>query len=570
MKLYFQYKSDSKIESNGRFRDNFKLMQFPEFPFIKVILVNTLAMSLLGLAIPLSIQSVINTITSRAMFQPLVMLCLILMFILSFSGVLQAIQTYTVEVLKRRIFVRFGLVISERMTHYNDEVFRKENSPALINRYFDTLIMQSSMVTFFVDGFGFFVMFFIGFGLLIFYHPIFLAFAIAMAVFLIANWIIFGPDGVRAGSPEADGKYNLISWIEELSRVRNMFASEKGRDFSNKKVTSLFNLWLDKRNNLFNYQFRQHLGLQIFSVTTNVLLLFIGGYLVLQKELSIGQLVAAALVVSNITSSIPRLQNFFCSIYEYSTSLDKIAQFYDYPLEKSSSQALEVTQPEVQFKDTLVSPNYSFNFTIPVKKRVFILVKSFSSIDVMYDLIMGFISPKSGTIYIDGKHLDDIQVSKFRDQVQLVRRDQFFAGTILENLIGLHGKEELSMSEIHSTLEKVGLWENIQQLPEGLQTQIRPNGFPLSKSQLMTLQVARAILNKPKLLFMTPDFEQISSYKRRKVLKEIMDPSYGWTLLFFTQKQYTADFDLFTYLNRDGLQQISDNDALIKEIEDHV
>lgn len=89
MKLQFQYKSDEKISSGGRFRDNFKLMQFPEFPFIKVILVNTLAMSLLGLAIPLSIQSVINTITSRTMFQPLVMLCMILMFILSFSGLLR-------------------------------------------------------------------------------------------------------------------------------------------------------------------------------------------------------------------------------------------------------------------------------------------------------------------------------------------------------------------------------------------------------------------------------------------------------------------------------------------------
>lgn len=569
MKLQFHYKSDNKIVSGGRFRDNFKLMQFPEFPFIKVILVNTLAMSLLGLAIPLSIQSVINTITSRAMFQPLVMLCMILMFILSFSGLLQAIQTYTVEILKRRVFVRFGLVISERMTHYKDEVFRKENSPALINRYFDTLIMQSSMVTFFVDGFGFLVMFFIGFGLLIFYHPIFLFFAFSMAAFLVVNWMIFGPDGVRAGSPEADGKYDLVSWIEELSRVRNMFSSDKARVFSNRKVTQLFNSWLERRTTLFNFQFRQHIGLQLFSVATNVLLLFIGGYLVLQRELSIGQLVAAALVVSNITSSIPRLQNFFFSVYDYSTSIDKIAQFYDYPLEKESSHQIEVKNPEVEFKDISVAPNYTFNFSLPVNKRVFVLVKSFSSIEVMYDLMMGFITPEKGTVYIDGKHQEDINLPLFRDQVQLVRRDQFFAGSILENLVGIIGLDKLPMYEIHAALEKVGLWENIQALPGGLNTQIRPNGFPFSRSQLIALQVARAILSKPKILLMTPDFEQISSYKRRKVLKELMDPSYGWTLLFFTQKQYTADFDVFTYLNRDGLHQISDSEALLKEIESH-
>lgn len=569
MKLKFQYKTDNKIFSTGRFRDNFKYMQFPEFPFIKVILVNTFAMCVLGLAIPLSIQAVINTITSRAMLQPLVMLCMIMFFILSFSGLLQVIQTYTVEILKRRIFVRFGLVISERMTYYKDEIFRRENSPDLINRYFDTLIMQSSMVTFFVDGFGFLVMFFIGFGLLIFYHPFFLLLAITMTAYLVLNWYLFGPDGVKAGSPEADGKYSLVSWIEELSRVRNMFSSDNGRAYSNQKITELFNEWLVKRNILFSYQFKQHIGLQIFSVVTNVLLLFVGGYLVLNKELSMGQLVAAALVVSNIVSSIPRLQNFFLSIYDYSTSIDKIAEFYNYPLEKDTTELYEPRTAEVTFKATFVKPNYSFDFTLPVQKRVYILVKSFSSIDVMYDLMMGFISPEKGTLYLDGKHIEDVNISNFRCSVQLIRHDQFFAGTIHENLVKLSATP-ISMSDIHSALDRVGLWENIQDLPEGLETKIRPNGFPFSKSQLLTLQVARAILHRPKILFVTPDFEQISSYKRSRVIKEILNPQYGWTLLFFSQKHYDFEFDVFTYLNRTGLHQINDSEALIKEIENHV
>lgn len=569
MKLLFQHKSDRQIHSKARFRDNFRLMQFPEYPFIKVILVNTFAMSLLGLAIPLSIQSVINQLTSRAMFQPLLMLCLILLFILSFSGVLQAIQTYTVEVLKRRLFVRFGLVISERMTHYNDEDFRKENSPELINRYFDTLIMQSSMVTFFVEGFGFLVMFCIGFGLLVFYHPYFLIFAIAMAAFLVVDWKLFGPDGVRAGSPEADGKYNLVGWVEELSRVRNIFASDNGRNFSNVKMVQLFNEWLEKRNTLFNFQFRQHIGLQIFGVTTNVLLLFLGGYLVLREELSMGQLVAAALVVTNIISSLPRLQNFFISIYDYSTAIDKIAQFYDYPLEEVSGKNLEVSTNNIQFDKVFVEPNFNFDFKLPAHGRMYVLVKSFPAIDVIYDSVMGFITPASGVVCFDKKHLKDINIAKLRNNVQILRHDQFFAGTVMENLTGL-SEDTYESAAIKDALVKVGLWENIQKLPNKFETRIRPNGFPFSRSQLLALQMARAILVKPKMLFVTPDFEMLSTFKRRMVMKELLNPKYEWTMMFFTQKMYEGNFDYYTTLDRDGLHIVNDSKKLQEEIEAYV
>lgn len=569
MKLQFTTKTDSQIRSTARFRDNFALMIYPEFPFIKAILVNTFAMSILGLGIPLTIQTVINTITSSAMMQPLVMLCLILVFVLSFSSLLQVIQTYTVEILKRRLFVRFGLLIAEKLNHYKDENFRKSNSPSLINRYFDILIMQSSMVTFFVDGFGFLIMFSIGFGLLIFYHPYFLIFAIAMALFLVLNWMLFGPDGVKAGSPEADGRYDTVSWIEELSRNRNIFSSEKGREFSNKKILFFFNQWLDKRNTLFNFQYRQHIGLQIYNVLTNVFLFFLGGFLVLKGQLSLGQLVAASLVVSNITASLPRLQNFFFSVYDFSTSVNIMAQFYDYPLEDEDGKNIKVTTENIEFKEIAIQPNYNFNFKHPAKNKFFILVKSFSSIDVMYDLIMGFITPTKGVITFDNKHKEDINVANLRDQIQLVRHDQYFAGSILENLTGF-SQNPFEMSLVHDAVDRVGLLENILSFPDKFETLIRPNGYPLSKSQLLSLQVAKAILMKPALLYVTPDFEQISSFKRKKVLKELVSPKNSWTLMFFSQKNYGSIFNVFYSLGRDGLRPISDEKQLREEMIEHV
>lgn len=568
-KLQFYLKTDEHIKSGARFRDQLVLMTKPETGFIKSIVINTLAVTFLSLGVPLTVQIIINNIGVRTMAQPLVILCFLLFFILSCSGTLQAIQTYTVEILQRRLFVRYGLIISERLTSYQDKFFKSSNSPDLINRYFDIMIMQSSMVTFFVNGFGFIIQFIIGFALLAFYHPYFLGFAGFMGQFLLVNWYLFGPDGVKAGSPEADGKYDVVSWVEELSRVRNIFTSDNGKDFSNAKMNHLFNRWLVVRNNLFTFQFRQHIGLQVFGVVMNVILLGMGGFLVLKGELSAGQLVAAALVVNSIISNLPNLQNFLFSIYNYSTSLDMVARFYDYPVEPDRSNLIMPQRLDFEFSNLKFDPNYNFNFKFIEGTKNLILVKSFSSMQNIYDALMGFSEHTSGKIKYDNLLLEDLDIGSIRNCIQIIRHDQFFAGTVRENLIGLGKGNTFTETEIEGVLTQLGLSENISKLPDGLETLIKPNGFPFSKSQLLTLQVARAILLKPRILLVTPDFEQISTFKRKAVYQELLNRRYGWTLLFFTQRFYKGSFDRFTVLERAQMKELSGSDELLKEIENY-
>jgi putative ABC transport system ATP-binding protein len=566
-KLKFHRKSDSLIKSGSRFRDQLKLMAKPEMGFVKAIVIITLAVSFLSLGVPLAIQTIVNSIVVRTMVQPLVVMSFLLFVILSFSGALQAIQTYTVEILQRRLFVRYGLVIGERLTAYQDKYFKSANSPDLINRYFDVMIMQTNMVTFFVNGFGFIIQFLVGFALLVFYHPYFLGFAAFMGQFLILNWMLFGPDGVRAGSPEADGKYNLVSWIEELSRVRNIFTSDNGKNFSNNKLNHLFNRWLEVRTKLFGFQFRQHVGLQIFSVIMNVILMSMGGFLVIRGELSAGQLVAAALVVNSIIASIPNLQNFFFSVYNYSTSLDMIARFYDYPLEIEKEGAVAPKTYDFKFENLTFEPNYKFNFDFKEGTKNLILVKSFSSIDHFYDALMGFSEHIGGTIKYDGVLLEDLDIGEIRNHIQIIAHDQFFAGTVYENITGLGNRTNYTATEIQDVLMRVGLFENIEALPLKLQTEIKPNGYPFTKSQLLAIQIARAIVLKPKILLVTPDYEQISTYKRKLIYAEIMNQQNKWTLLFFTQRYYKGPFDRYSTFERASMKNLSGEAELLKEIE---
>ena len=245
-----------------------------------------------------------------------------------------------------------------------------------------------------------------------------------------------------------------------------------------------------------------------------------------------------------------------------------VARFYDYPLEQPKEQAILPKTLDFEFEKLKFEPNYEFNFGFKEGTKNLILVKSFSSMQLLYESLMGFSEHTSGHIKFDSLLIEDLDIGAIRNYIQIIRHDQFFSGTIMENLIGL-GNRHYTKTEIEGVLKRVGLDENIAKLPEGLETKIRPNGYPLSKSLILALQIARAILLKPRILLVTPDFEQISTYKRKLVYQELLSRENPWTLLFFTQRFYKGSYDRYSMLERASMKELNGSEDLLKEIENY-
>lgn len=276
---------------------------------------------------------------------------------------------------------------------------------------------------------------------------------------------------------------------------------------------------------------------------------------------------AAALVVNSIIAGLPNLQAFFFSVYNYSTSLDMIARFYDYPLEKFKENSIMPKNLSFSFKDVKFEPNYHFNFSFQEGTKNLIFVKSFSSVFHFYEGLLGYGDNVSGEVRYDNLLLEDLDIQQIRNHIQMIAHDQFFAGTVMENITGLNPEMKFTNTEIMEALNRVGLLEKIQDLPERLETQIRPNGYPFTKSQILAIQIARSILTKPRILFVTPDFEQISTFKRKLIYHELLDPKNQWTLLFFTQRYYKGSFDRYVVLERSNFKELSGEADVLKEIE---
>jgi putative ABC transport system ATP-binding protein len=558
-----------KIRTGAPFLTNLREMVDPEKAFLKLILVNSVAISILSLVIPVSVQSIITNLGILNVTQPIVVMSLVLFVILIFSGGIQVIQFHTVEVLRRRLFIRYGAEILSKSTKYLDSHFHSIDRPQLSKRFVDVLLAQTSMITFFVDGIGFAVQYILSMCLLCLYHPYFLAFGVLITALLWSSWILFGPKGVDAGTPEADTRYQAMGWLDEVLRVRPLFMSKSGRKYAEKHFLGLLEEWSIKRGNLFRQQFGQAITLQVINAFVYAALLGVGYLLVKNGELSVGQLVAAFIVVTMLLSALPRLQNFYISVYDYSTNLDKLAEFWSHPLEdENEAEPLPLGPLAFSFEQAEFDENVRLHFNVAAGERAYAYVGSFAAARTLNRALEGFLKPNRGEMRVGGHRWDDINFTELRQKVLVLGMGRFFGASIYDNLTAFSEKT-VSVTEIEDALEAVGLLEKIKQFPKGIQTTILPNGYPLSISESIALQAARALVLKPSLILVTSDFDKMSHEKRRAVKKVFLDRKEAWTVLFLSQRVLKGHFDRYFVLERGKIVDLASEAEVFREVESH-
>lgn len=134
---------------------------------------------------------------------------------------------------------------------------------------------------------------------------------------------------------------------------------------------------------------------------------------------------------------------------------------------------------------------------------------------------------------IGGLDLRQLQLGRMRDEIALVHGTEIVEGTLLENL--RFGRDSVGAEAVRDALMAVELWDEVLQLPLGLETPLSTRGHPLSSSQASRLMIARAILGEPRLLLLDGALDVLQPRIRRRLLAHLFDRRHGWTLLVVTQ-----------------------------------
>lgn len=512
-----------------------------------LVVVYAVAVGILGLATPITVMAVVNTAAMATLLQQLVVLCLILMVCLGLAALLRILQNVIVEFMQQRIFVRVVVDLAHRLPRVDLKAFDRAHGPELVNRFFDVLTVQKASATLLLDGVTVVLQTTIGLVLLAFYHQLLLGFDILLVAGLAVILLVLGWGAVPSAIRESRAKYRVASWLEEIARHPVAFKLCGGPQFVLERADALARDYLLARQQHFRIVLRQIGSALALQVAASTALLGLGGYLVVAGQLTLGQLVAAEIVVSSVVASFTKLGKQLESWYDLLAAVDKLGQLLDLPLErqdgavhqaKTRGAAITMRQVSFRYDDHLPLVLHNFDLEIQPGERVALLGPKGAGKSTVIDLLFGLRTPTSGFIAIDGEDLRSLRLDWLRQHIAVVKGLEIFEGTVLENV--RMGREELTLADIRHALARVDLLDDVLNLPQGLNTRLGTGGAPLSLGQAERLMLARVIVAQPRLLVLDALLDDMDQEARKTVLPAILGRDAHWTLLVVTHSREVA------------------------------
>lgn len=510
---------------------------------IFTVLVYAVFVGFFTLTTPIAVQALVNTVAFGTLLQPLVVLSLLLFGALAFAATLRGLQFWVVEVLQRRIFVRVVADLARRLPRVRRDGLDGHDGQELANRFFEVVTLQKAASSLLLDGLEVALTIAVGMLVLAFYHPFLFAFDIALLVaMLVVAWL--GRRGPATAIDESKVKYEIAAWLEELARHDVAFKLGGGLDYAEVHADALTRGWLSARKAHFGVVVRQFALVLTMQALAGAAVLGIGGWLVIQRQLTLGQLVAAELIVTVVVASVAKMGKYLEVYYDLLASLDKMGHLVDLPIEREGGAPCA---PRVGADGSnaggvsLVAEGLvagygdgpdvftGASFRLEAGSKNAIIGADGSGKSLLVELVAALREPRSGRITVDGWDTRSLDLESLRQRIAVVRTAAILPASVLENV--RMGRPGIDVQEVRDALAAVGLLDAVERLPEGIHTQLAATGEPLSPGERARVVVARAIVAKPALLVVDDALDSLQPSLRGRIFDLLADPARPWTLL---------------------------------------
>lgn len=494
---------------------------------------------LFSLTLPLGVQAIIGLVSGGLFLQPVVLLIAFVVAGTLASGVLQVLQLAAVERIQQRVFARIALEFSIRVPRFNVEEAWREDLAERMNRFFEVVTIQKSLGKLLTGTTTALLQVVFGLLLLTFYHPYFTLFGLALVVTFALIVRLTGPRGLQTSLMESTYKYRAVHWLEEVARAVHTFKgagrSTPALDRMDGHVTG----YLRYRQRHFDVLVVQAMAAIGFKTVVTGALLVLGSVLVIDRQITLGQFVAAELVIVTVLAGIEKLVNSIAEVYDVLTSVYKLGGVTDLPLERTDGLMLPESGRGVALAVRDVSYRYpasegdaltGLTFDVAPGERVAITGPDGSGESTLLGVLSALLPGYRGTVLLDGLTLRDLDPGALRDRMGMVRGDsEFFEGTIEEN-ISL-GRRGVGPQEVHEALRRVGAADQVQAMPQGQRTVIATDARGLPSTLRARLLIARAIVARPRLLLVDECLVNVEPAAQRELIAVLTDRAAPWTLV---------------------------------------
>ncbi|MBF6640608.1 ATP-binding cassette domain-containing protein [Flavobacterium sp. J49] len=501
---------------------------------------------LVSLSLPLGIQAIINLIQSGRVSISWIVLVFIVIAGVALVGILSLMQLRITENLQQKIFIRSSFEFGFRLPKIKTDALHNQYPPELANRFFDTLTIQKGASKLLIDFSSALLQIAFGIILLSLYHPFFIFFGLFLVILLYVIFRFSYNSGLSSSLKESKYKYKVVSWLQEMARNNFSFKKTSNFDFALTKNDRLVSEYLTYRERHFSIIKRQFTQLIVFKIIITAGLLLIGGYLVLNQKMNIGQFVAAEIIILLVINSVEKIVIGLETLYDVLTAVEKIGQITDLEIEETSSRAADYCYTNIQLAAENLSykfpdaSNYvleKINLTIEQSEKIYLEGLNGSGKTTLIRILSGLLQPTSGSFYINDDTYRKIDLEQYRSQIStIIIGETPFEGTILENIT--FNNPLISQEDLKWAIESVHLGDFIKALPKGLDTKIYPEGKQLSSSNAQKILLARSIINRPKILFYEDALDKMDEDAAKEVIDFITSNDNKWTLIVSSKNDY--------------------------------
>ena len=494
---------------------------------------------LLSLTLPLGVQAIIGLVSGGLFLQPVVLLIAFVVAGTLATGVLQVLQLAAVERIQQRVFARLALEFAIRVPRVRTEAVWGTDLPERMNRFFEVLTIQKSLGKLLTETTTALLQVIFGLLLLTFYHPYFTLFGAGLVVVLALIVRLTGPRGLQTSMQESTYKYHTVHWLEEVARTVVAFKAAGRATPALETMDAHVSGYLLSRQRHFRVLVTQALAAIGFKTLVTGALLILGSVLVTDRQITLGQFVAAELVIVTVLAGIEKLVGSLAEVYDVMTSVYKLGGVTDLPLERTeglapsavaTGMAVEVSGLGYRYEGAMDPALAGVSFRLEPGQRLAVTGPDGSGESTLLATLAGLLDGYEGHVALDGITLRDLEPAAVRERVGLLLGSaDLFEGTVEENVA--LGRAGVGLAEVREALVRVGADAAVQRLPQGLRTRVDNGGRGLPSTLRVRLLLARAIAGRPRLLLVDEWLATVEPRARAELIDVLTGPDAPWTLV---------------------------------------
>lgn len=534
----------------------------PDIREVRDIYLFAMLSGLVNLSLPLGIQAIVNLIQGGKVSTAWIVLVVFVVLGVAVMGIIRIYQMRITENLQQKVFARAAFEFAYRIPRFRMELLYRHYAPELMNRFFDVLTVQKGLSKLLIDFSSASLMVVFGLILLSLYHPFFILFSLILIVLVGVIFKLTAVRGLRTSLEESKHKYRVAHWLEEVARTGITFRLAGKTDLPLRRIDRHVNDYTDAREAHFQVLVQQYSMMVVFKVLVAAALLAIGGYLVIEQQMNIGQFVAAEIIILLVLGSVEKLIVSLESIYDVLTALEKIGQVTDLELEQESGidlcdhcpdPGMKVDFEHVTFRYPGQTSDVLRDFSLSLRRgeRVVIIGHTGSGKTTLLQVLAGLYDVQGGTVAYNDLARGNLELSSLRAVIgDCLGDEQLFEGTVLDNIT--MGREAATFENVQWAVSSLGLEDFVRSLPKGYDTVLDTQGRRLPQGIAQRLLLARSVVDRPRLLIIEDVMDNISLERQRNVADFLMDRQHGWTLVTISTDPYIASLADRVVLMQDG------------------